>query len=48
MFDDLTLIAGTCFDLMTQVFNLYTSSQLLSGALALWLLYKVVKIFRRI
>ena len=48
MFDDLTLIVGTCFDLMTQVFTLYTSSQLLSGVLALWLLYKVIKIFRRI
>lgn len=48
MLDDLTMIAGTFFDTLTGVFTLYTSSQLLSGALALWFLYKVIKIFRRI
>ena len=48
MFDDLNRIAGLVFDTMTQVFNLYTGSVLLSGVLALWLLRKVVKIFRHI
>lgn len=48
MFDDLTLIAGVFFDTMTQVFNLYTGSVVLSGVLALWLLRKVVNIFRHI
>lgn len=48
MFDSLALIAGVFFDTMTQVFNLYTSSVILSGVLALWLLRKVVKIFRQI
>ncbi len=48
MFDGLSLIAGTFFQVMTQVFDLYTGSMLLSGVLALWLLRKVVKIFRRI
>lgn len=48
MLDDLTMIAGVFFDTLTSVFDLYTSSQLLSGVLALWFLYKVVKIFRRI
>lgn len=48
MFDDLSLIAGVFFDTMTQIFDLYTGSMLLSGVLALWLLRKVVKIFRHI
>jgi hypothetical protein len=48
MFDGLSMIAGTFFQVMTQVFDLYTGSMLLSGVLALWLLRKVVKIFRRI
>lgn len=48
VFDDLTLIAGVFFDTMTQIFNLYTTSAVLSGVLALWLLRKVVKIFRHI
>ncbi len=48
MFDGLSMIAGTFFQAMTQVFDLYTGSMLLSGVLALWLLRKVVKIFRHI
>ena len=48
MFEDLSLVAGTFFQVMTQVFDLYTGSMLLSGVLALWLLRKVVKIFRQI
>ena len=48
MFDDLSMIAGTFFQAMTHVFDLYTGSMLLSGVLALWLLRKVVKIFRHI
>lgn len=48
MFSDLSLIAGTFFDTLTQVFNLYTGSAILSGVLALWLLRKVVDIYRHI
>lgn len=48
MFDDLNLIAGAFFGLMTDIFNVYTGSALLSGVLALWLLRKVVEIYRRI
>ena len=48
MFEDLTLIAGVFFDTMTQIFNLYTGSAILSGVLALWLLRKVVDIYRHI
>lgn len=48
MFDELSMIAGVFFETMTQVFDLYVGSMLLSGVLALWLLRKVVKIFRHI
>lgn len=48
MFSDLSLIAGTFFDTLTQIFNLYTGSAILSGVLALWLLRKVVDIYRHI
>lgn len=45
---DMLLLAGTVFDIMTQVFNLYTSTFVLSGVLALWVLRKVYKIFRNL
>lgn len=48
LFDDLNLIAGAFFNLASQVFNVYTTSRLLSGVLALWLLRKAVIIFRHI
>lgn len=46
MLDDLSTFADAVFQMMTDVFNLYTGSILLSGVLALWLFRKVVKIFR--
>lgn len=45
---DMLLLAGAIFDIMTQIFNLYTSTFLLSGALALWVLRKVYKLFRNL
>ena len=48
MLDDLTLMVGSIFDLLTCIFNLYTGTMVLTGVLALWLLRKVVKIFRQL
>ena len=48
MLDDLTLMVGSIFDLLTDIFNLYTGTMVLTGVLALWLLRKVVKIFRQL
>jgi hypothetical protein len=48
MLDDLSLVANSIFAVLTQVFNLYTSTFLLTGVLALWLVRKVVKLFRHI
>lgn len=46
--EDLTLLANAVFSLMTQIFNLYTGTWLLSGVLALWLVRKVAGLFRHI
>ncbi len=46
--DDLVLLAGTIFQTMTDLFSLYTSCLVLSGVLALWLLRKVINIFRHL
>lgn len=48
MLDDLTLMVVSVFDLLTSIFNLYTGTMVLTGVLALWLLRKVVKIFRQL
>ena len=48
MLDDLPLMVGSVFDLLTSIFNLYTGTMVLTGVLALWLLRKVVKIFRQL
>ena len=48
MLDDLTLMVGSIFDLLTSIFNLDTGTMVLTGVLALWLLRKVVKIFRQL
>ena len=48
MLDDLTLMVGSIFDLLTSIFILYTGTMVLTGVLALWLLRKVVKIFRQL
>lgn len=48
MLSDLALMLEKIMDLSAQVFNLYTGSIVLSGVLALWLLRKVVKIFRNL
>lgn len=48
MLSDLSLMVDSIFSLLTQVFNLYTGTMILSGVLALWLLRKVVNVFRQI
>lgn len=48
MFDDLNALADAIFSTLTQVFNLYTSSIVLSGVLALWLLRKAIKVFKHL
>lgn len=48
MIADLQSMADAIFVLLTQIFNLYTGQIVLMGALALWLLRKVVKIYRKL
>lgn len=46
--DDILLISGTIFNWATQIFNLYTSTFILSAVLALWVLRKVVSLYRKL
>ena len=48
MIVDLQSMAVAIFVLLTQIFNLYTGQIVLMGAIALWLLRKVVKIYRKL
>lgn len=48
MLADLSLVLESVFNTLTQVFNLYTGSIVLTGVLALWLLRKVSKLFRKL
>lgn len=48
MIADLQAMADSIFVLLTQIFNLFTGQILLVGVLALWLLRKVVKIYRKL
>lgn len=48
MLSDLALMLESVMNTMTQVFNLYTSTIVLTGVLALWLLRKVVRLFRHL
>lgn len=48
MLADLSLLLESVFNTLTQVFNLYTGSIVLTGVLALWLLRKVAKLFRKL
>lgn len=48
MIADLQAMADSIFALLTQIFNLFTGQILLLGVLALWLLRKVVKIYRKL
>lgn len=48
MLSDLALMLEKVFNVMTQVFNLYTGSIVLIGVLALWLLRKIYGLFRKL
>ena len=48
MLSDLALMLESVMNTMTQVFNLYTSTIVLTGVLALWLLRKLVRLFRHL
>lgn len=48
MLSNLSLMVEAVFNTLTQVFNLYTGSIVLTGVIALWLLRKVVNIFRHL
>ena len=48
MLSDLALMLESVMNTMTQVFNLYTGTIVLTGVLALWLLRKVVRLFRHL
>lgn len=45
---DLNLIVGTVFNILTQVFNLYTGQWILTGFLMLWLFKRVARLFDRL
>lgn len=48
MLTDLSVMVDKIFEFLTSIFNLYTGSMLFGGVLALWLLRKVVKVFRHL
>ncbi len=48
MLSDLSLMVDVIFNMLTSVFNLYTSAMVLTGVLALWLLRLVVKVFKHL
>lgn len=48
MIQDLQSMADAIFTLLADIFNLYTSEIVLIGVLALWLLRKVVKVYRKL
>lgn len=45
---DLNLIVGSIFGLLTQIFNLYTTSWLLTGFFCLWIFRRVARLFKRL
>lgn len=48
MLSDLSLMLESIMGVLTQVFNLYTGCIVLTGVLALWVLRKVVTLFRKL
>lgn len=44
--DDMLVFFASILDFLTDIFDLYTSTFILSGVLALWLVRKAVKVFR--
>lgn len=48
MLQDLSLMVDMIFNILTQIFNLYTGTMVLAGVIALWLLRKVVNVFRHL
>lgn len=48
MLNDLSLMVDMIFNILTQIFNLYTGTIVLTGVLALWLIRKVAKVFRHL
>lgn len=48
MISDVNLLVDSIFQFLTDIFNLYTGSVVLSAVLAFWLLRKVVNVFRHL
>lgn len=48
MIGDLNELVGAVFQALTQVWELYTQELLLTMALALWVVRKIVKIFKKL
>lgn len=48
MFADFSLLLSSILDMLTKIFNVYTGCIVLTGVLALWLLRKVAKLFRKL
>lgn len=44
--NNLSLLANSVFDMLTSVFNLYTSSAVLLSVLGLWVLRRIMKLFQ--
>lgn len=48
MLSDLSIMLSSIMGVLTQIFNLYTGCIVLTGVLALWVLRKVVTLFRKL
>lgn len=48
MLDNLNVIVGFLFSVLTSVFNLYLAGGVLTGVLAIWLLRKVSRLFDKL
>lgn len=48
MFQDFSLLLSSIFEVLGQIFNVYTGSIVLTGVLALWLLRKIAKLFGKL
>lgn len=46
--EDLNLVVGSIFGILTQIYNLYAGTWLLTGFLMLWLIRKVAKLFNKL
>lgn len=46
--ENFTLLAGTIFDIMSRILNLYTTNFLLTAIFTLWVIRRVARLFDRL